>query len=82
MLSKRKTTIVTECGHQYNTWYSPNILRNCTTDCRVCGQLLIFPSDIADLPVHVVRAVLFHKYLNEQWSEWPADGNNCYSVGF
>jgi len=41
----RKTTVVTDCGHQFKTCYKAEVLSGRTMDCRVCGKLLVFPSE-------------------------------------
>lgn len=75
-----KTTIVTDCGHQYKTGYSARRLNGCTTDCRICGELLIFPEGTTIGTC--VRGRAFHVWMNEQWSLWPADGRGSYSASF
>ena len=55
------TVIVTDCGHQYNTAYAAVEMAGATTDCRVCGNLLLFDLKLAG---KVVRARDFH---NEVW---------------
>ena len=75
----KKTTIVTECGHQYNTGYKAERLSGCTTDCRICGELLIFPEETT--VGTCVRARVFHFWMNEQWNDWPHDGHGTSSIG-
>lgn len=77
----RKTTIVADCGHQYNTgWPVPELAR-ATTDCRVCGSLLLFDR-VAAPGQRVIHAGLFHVEMNKEWSAWPADGGGTWSASF
>jgi hypothetical protein len=78
----RKTTIVTDCGHQYRTGWCAADVAGCTTDCRVCGALLIFPYETTRPTFTVVRGRAFHAYLHETWPAWPADGVGTAYVEF
>lgn len=70
-----KTTIVTDCGHQYRTGWKPEQLSGATTDCRACDALLIFPRETT--VGSTVRGRNFHVYMNETGGGlWPADGSN------
>lgn len=71
----RLTHVATECGHEFRTGYRADEMRNCTMDCRGCGQLLIFPRSISGTSV---RALLFHREMNRQDPRWPADGNGTF----
>jgi len=82
----RKTTIVTDCGHQYNRGYTADQLTHCTMACRVCGELLIIPRDEIETRFpqtwEVVRARLFHRWVHDQDPGWPADGAGTEYVEF
>ncbi len=76
------TRITTGCGHSWRrrhlTWTRLD-LSGATTDCRVCGELLIIPAeqfigqDLHTVPV-TLHAPRFHRYLHQQGHRWPADG--------
>lgn len=74
--------ITTGCGHSWRRRHLTLTrldLAGCTTDCGVCGELLIIPAgqfmgqDLHAVPF-AVHAPLFHRYLNQQDPRWPADG--------
>lgn len=84
------TRFTTGCGHSWKhkyPWHTRLILAGCTTDCSVCGELLIIPVEQfrgEDLTAHPaeVHMPLFHKWLHESDPKWPKDGKGAYSVGF
>ena len=78
----KKTIVVTDCGHQFNTGYTAEIMRGCTMDCKICNRLLIFDWDDIGLLHKVIRARDFHRYLNELDPKWPIDGADTYVVSF
>lgn len=76
------TRFTTGCGHSWKRRYPKwcvRDLRGATTDCNVCGELLIIPADqFADsestrFPFDV-HMPLFHPYMNHQDARWPANG--------
>lgn len=86
------TRFTTGCGHSWRRRYWRNRIRRlhtgaCTTDCRVCGELLIIPGeqfdgqrlDVVPAEVHMP---LFHRYMNNQDSRWPADGSGTGYIEF
>jgi len=86
----KPTTITTECGHQWQgnaDHHEIRTLRNCTTDCTVCGRLLLIKGDQwgdADpyqVP-HRMHCVDFHKEMHRQDPNWPADGSGTGYVEF
>jgi hypothetical protein len=76
----KKTIVVTDCGHHFKTGYTAQRMDGCTMDCKVCGNLLIFPR--GETVGRAVRGRAFHIWMNEQWSLWPADGRGSYSTSF
>lgn len=69
-------------------------LAGVTTDCPFvidketgerCGELLIIPAgqflgrDLSRFPLNV-HAPMFHKYMHQEDSNWPADGAGTYCV--
>lgn len=71
------TVIVTDCRHQYNTAYKAKRLAGASTDCRICGNLLLFDNELVG---NVVRAKDFH---NVVWAPYGiARGDNTYFVEF
>lgn len=76
----KRTIVVTDCGHQFTTGYQAARMSGCTMDCKVCLELLIFPEETT--VGTCVRGRAFHRYMNEKWSLWPADGRGTYSAGF
>ena len=84
------TRFTTGCGHswvrRYPTWDIWH-LSHATSDCRVCGELLIIPSEqfsdpySSNYPFHV-HMPLFHKYLHAQDERWPEDGSGTGYVEF
>jgi hypothetical protein len=84
------TRFTTGCGHSWHRPYpkwTARDLGHVTTDCVVCGELLIIPAeqfegcDLDQFPINV-HAPLFHKYLNQQDSRWPTDGAGTGYVEF
>lgn len=72
------------------------VLAGATTDCSYvidkttgehCDELLIIPAlqfwgkDPGNYPAEV-HMPLFHRYMNNQDPQWPADGAGTYSVSF
>jgi hypothetical protein len=84
------TRFTTGCGHSWRRRYpkwTVRDLRNATTDCVVCGELLIIPRDqfgemLPDLFPFRVHMPLFHQWMNQQDSRWPADGRGTGYVEF
>lgn len=84
------TRFTTGCGHSWRRrypWHTIRTLGGCTTDCNVCGELLIIPREQfegqdPDAYPFNVHAPLFHKYLNQQDPRWPADGAGTGFVEF
>jgi hypothetical protein len=82
------TRFTTGCGHSWRRrypWHTRWTLGGATTDCAVCGELLIIPAEqFEDLDLDLdldldaypfeVHMPLFHLYLNRQDPRWPADG--------
>lgn len=63
--------ITTECGHKYenDTDLTASDVSGMTTNCKVCGSMLIFLGLDA-------FASDFHKHLASTNPDWPADGAN------
>lgn len=71
------TVIITDCGHQYNTGYKASYLAGASTDCRVCGNLLLFDNKSVG---KVIGARDFHDVV---WAPYGiARGDNTYYVEF
>lgn len=70
------TAIVTDCGHQYNSAYSASQLAGASTDCRICGTLLLFANKLAG---NVVRARNFHDVV---WAPQGVARGDTYYVEF
>lgn len=76
------TRFTTGCGHSWRKLYpkwTQGDLAGASTDCRVCGELLMIPSEQftgkdMDRYPFTVHMPLFHKYLNSKDPRWPADG--------
>jgi len=76
------TRFTTGCGHSWVRKYPEWDIRDlshATTDCRVCGELLIIPGDqFSDTKSRLfafnIHMPLFHRYLHEQDDRWPVDG--------
>jgi hypothetical protein len=85
------TRFTTGCGHSWRKRYPKWTIRQlagATTDCKVCGELLIIPpeqftdSHSMQFPfnVHMPR---FHLWMwKETNGQWPADGNGTGYVEF
>lgn len=76
----KKTTIVTDCGHQFKTGYNTDILADATMDCRLCGALLIFPR--ATTIGSCVRARHFNAFIHEEYHLWPKHGTGAGYIEF
>lgn len=76
------TRFTTGCGHSWRRrypWWTIAELAGCTTDCNVCGELLIIPREqfgdhLSDRYPFNVHAPLFHVWMNRQDPRWPVDG--------
>lgn len=86
------TRFTTGCGHSWRRRYWPYRVERlhtgaCTTDCRVCGAVLIIAGeqfegrrrDVVPVAVHMP---LFHTYMNQQDPRWPKDGAGTGYVEF
>lgn len=84
------TRYTTGCGHNYYRRYkrfTVATLAGCTTDCPVCGELLIidagqFAGKRLDVKPFAVHLPLFHRYLHQQDPRWPADGAGTGYIEF
>lgn len=84
------TRFTTGCGHSWKRrypWWTRSELSRCTTDCAVCGELLIIPAkqfegkDPDAFPAEV-HMPLFHRWMSQQDPMWPADGSGTGYVEF
>ena len=84
------TRFTTGCGHSWRRrypWHTARTLSHASTDCAVCGELLMIPGEqfegqnLDAFPVNV-HMPLFHVYLNQQDPRWPADGAGTGSIEF
>jgi hypothetical protein len=70
------TVIVTDCGHQYNSTYSADQLAGASTDCQICGNLLLFDNKLVG---NVVRARDFHDVV---WAPYGVKRGDTFYVEF
>jgi hypothetical protein len=84
------TRFTTGCGHSWRKRYPKWTVRDlshASTDCKVCGELLMIPgeqfegTDPNAYPF-AVHMPLFHAYLHAQDPDWPADGRGTGYVEF
>lgn len=84
------TRFTTGCGHSWRRRYPKWTIRDlshASTDCKVCGELLMIPGeqfkDEKSLAFPFdVHMPLFHVYLNSIEPEWPIDGAGTGYVEF
>lgn len=84
------TRITTECGHSWKSRYiryTAHEMHEASTDCRVCGALLIIIIIPAAMPRNAVPAqvhcLLFHSWLHRQSNGvWPIDGKGGWVASF
>jgi len=56
---------------EMNIYFEKGMPTSFTTDCSMCGDLLIFADgELKD----------FHKYMNSKDSRWPIDGKGTNSI--
>lgn len=80
------TRFTTGCGHSWKRsrprWTRQD-LGDASTDCTVCGELLLIPreqfegQDPEGYPAEV-HCPRFHVELNRRDPRWPVDGNGTY----
>lgn len=84
------TRFTTGCGHSWKrrvSRWTVRDLSHSTSDCAVCGELVMIPGEQFDglhrdvYPINV-HMPLFHKYMHQQDPGWPENGANTGYVEF
>ena len=60
-----------DCKEGFSTDYSREEREGATMNCPCCDTLLVFIDG---------KTLSFHKYMNSQYSDWPADGEGTGHV--
>lgn len=84
------TRFTTGCGHSWRRRYPKwtiGDLAHASTDCKVCGELLMIPGEQfkgmnRNAFPFTVHMPLFHAYLNSIEPDWPVDGRGTGYVEF